>query len=327
MPDAANPIDCVYRLASPPPTGNSAVAIVELSGDIDAAFVAMRLDPVRQHEVRLRRWTNVDEVVVARLATDHALLFPHAGPAVLARVLSAIAGAGLSHARPDDPRTVYPEAASLLEARVLDALSRAQSPLAIDLLLAQPQRLAAASNTPGAILSENDSRLLRRLIEPPLVIAAGASNIGKSSLLNALAGRQVAIVADVPGTTRDHVGVHLDIAGLVVRYLDAPGLDAATSTHDQTLRDAQSLARHAAAAADLVLLCCDAVHPPIPSPAPSDVPTLTVALRSDLGTSICPADVVTSVRESTGLTELTAAIREALVPARLLRDPRAWQLG
>ncbi len=54
--------------------------------------------------------------------------------------------------------------------------------------------------------SEARDRVLRRLIDPPLVVAIGPPNIGKSSLLNALAGRSVALVADEAGTTRDHVG-------------------------------------------------------------------------------------------------------------------------
>jgi tRNA modification GTPase len=52
----------------------------------------------------------------------------------------------------------------------------------------------------------------------------GAPNVGKSSLLNALARRDVAIVSATPGTTRDPVEVHLDLAGYAVTLIDTAGL-------------------------------------------------------------------------------------------------------
>src|SRR6185295_9623266 len=118
--------------------------------------------------------------------------------------------------------------------------------------------------------------------DPPTVVAIGPPNIGKSTLLNALAGRSVAIVADEPGTTRDHVGVRLDLAGLVVNYIDTPGLDP-RGAHEAIQREAQDLARDAARAADLVLLCSDPANA-----APTGVPardTLRLGLRADLGPS------------------------------------------
>ncbi len=56
------------------------------------------------------------------------------------------------------------------------------------------------------------------------VVILGAPNAGKSSLLNALARRDVAIVTDEPGTTRDLIEVSLDLDGLLVRLIDTAGL-------------------------------------------------------------------------------------------------------
>ncbi|MEM8628245.1 MAG: tRNA uridine-5-carboxymethylaminomethyl(34) synthesis GTPase MnmE, partial [Pseudomonadota bacterium] len=62
------------------------------------------------------------------------------------------------------------------------------------------------------------------------VVIAGPPNAGKSSLLNALAGRDAAIVADQPGTTRDTVSVALDLGGQKVLVTDTAGLRATDDT-------------------------------------------------------------------------------------------------
>src|SRR5690606_25880258 len=64
-------------------------------------------------------------------------------------------------------------------------------------------------------------RLLREGIH---VVLAGRPNVGKSSLLNALAGHNAAIVTEIPGTTRDLVREHLEIGGLPVHIVDTAGL-------------------------------------------------------------------------------------------------------
>ena len=68
--------------------------------------------------------------------------------------------------------------------------------------------------------STRGERLRRGL----LVVIAGAPNAGKSSLLNALAGRDAAIVSPAPGTTRDAVQVNIEIAGVPVSLVDTAGL-------------------------------------------------------------------------------------------------------
>jgi tRNA modification GTPase len=55
-------------------------------------------------------------------------------------------------------------------------------------------------------------------------VLAGAPNVGKSSLLNRLAGEDLAIVTDIPGTTRDAIRLSLDIEGLPVHLIDTAGL-------------------------------------------------------------------------------------------------------
>lgn len=82
------------------------------------------------------------------------------------------------------------------------------------------------------------------------VVVAGPPNVGKSSLLNALARRDVAIVSDEPGTTRDLIEVALDLEGQKVVLVDTAGLRESDSVVE---RMGIQRARAAAASADLVL--------------------------------------------------------------------------
>ena len=87
------------------------------------------------------------------------------------------------------------------------------------------------------------------------IVIAGQPNVGKSSLLNRLAGRDEAIVSTVAGTTRDVLKSDVLIAGLPVRILDTAGLRA---SGDEIEQEGVRRARAACRAADLVLLIVDA---------------------------------------------------------------------
>jgi small GTP-binding protein len=204
-----------------------------------------------------------------------------------------------------------------VERCMLEVLARASSPLAVDLLLRQPgwwrEELARDSAALKRAETERD-RVLRRLVDPALVVVLGASNIGKSTLTNALAGRGVSIVADEPGTTRDHVGVLLDMGGLVVRWLDTPGLRERPTAEEAMARDAAMVL---AGQADLLVVASD------PMTAASElgrglakVPVVRVGLRSDLGKSAA-VDVAVSARTGEGMGELVRVVRERLVGKEL----------
>ncbi|MCM2505753.1 tRNA uridine-5-carboxymethylaminomethyl(34) synthesis GTPase MnmE [Aureimonas altamirensis] len=85
------------------------------------------------------------------------------------------------------------------------------------------------------------------------VAIVGAPNAGKSSLVNCLAERDVAIVSDIPGTTRDRIEVTLDLGGLAIRLIDTAGLrETADPIESLGIERAMDAARHA----DLVLHLC-----------------------------------------------------------------------
>ncbi len=87
-----------------------------------------------------------------------------------------------------------------------------------------------------------------------VVAIVGAPNVGKSSLLNRLASREVAIVTEYPGTTRDTIEVELDLDGQSVILVDTAGIRSAFDPVEQI---GIARAKAAADAADLVLLLDD----------------------------------------------------------------------
>ncbi|MDR6631769.1 tRNA modification GTPase [Phyllobacterium sp. 1468] len=154
------------------------------------------------------------------------------------------------------------------------------------------------------------------------VVIVGAPNAGKSSLLNALAGRDVAIVSDEPGTTRDLIEIKLDLNGLPVLVTDTAGL---RETEGKVERIGISRAKELASAADLVLTLTDLSNPV--APALEDVAdslTLRLGTKCDLAPPSANSkyDLVISTRTGEGLDDLVETLaKRATVAAGDLSDP------
>ncbi len=97
-----------------------------------------------------------------------------------------------------------------------------------------------------------------RLRDGLQVALIGAPNVGKSSLLNALAGREAAIVSPYAGTTRDPIEVTLDLGGVPVTLIDTAGL---RPSEDPIEAEGIARAKARAASADLRLLLYDGGFP------------------------------------------------------------------
>lgn len=124
-----------------------------------------------------------------------------------------------------------------------------------------------------------DGRRGLRLRDGVRVVIAGPPNAGKSSLLNALARRDVAIVAEQAGTTRDAIQVPMDLGGYPVLVTDTAGLRAArTDVEREGVRRAKSHIDDA----DLVVWLRDASDPLAPGPTDIATPVLEVWSKTDL---------------------------------------------
>ncbi len=100
------------------------------------------------------------------------------------------------------------------------------------------------------------------------VAIVGAPNVGKSTLLNALAGRDAAITSEYAGTTRDVIEVRMDLAGLPVTLLDTAGL---RETQDKVEEIGIKRARERAGLADLRVFLVEGDQKPDFEPLPDDI--------------------------------------------------------
>ncbi|MHA7870963.1 MAG: tRNA uridine-5-carboxymethylaminomethyl(34) synthesis GTPase MnmE [Hyphococcus sp.] len=155
--------------------------------------------------------------------------------------------------------------------------------------------IASLKKTLTGFLNQSDrARIIREGIS---VAVVGPPNAGKSSLVNALAGSEVAIVSDIAGTTRDVVETRLDLNGVVATIADTAGLRGMTA--DAIEAEGMRRARARAEAADVRIAVVD--------PAADDVSRETV--WRDLAPLLRPGDVLVWSKADLG-----AAIPHADLP-------------
>src|ERR1700732_4469380 len=146
-----------------------------------------------------------------------------------------------------------------------------------------------------------------RLRDGLMVAIAGPPNVGKSTLMNQLARREVAIVSPHAGTTRDIIEVQFDLDGYPVTVIDTAGV---RETDDPVEQEGVRRARARAAEADLVLWMIDAEHQTIPHEGAA--PVRTVRNKIDLGGAIGGerrgADFEISASRGDGIAELITAL-------------------
>lgn len=266
---------------------------------------------------------SIDDGVAVRIAPTSAMLMPHGGVRIAQRLQAWLRAHGAIEAELPDA-ALFPECDSPHAAAAARMAGRCASRRALELLRDHAARVERSGPATAADIAR--ARRLRVLIDPPTVVIAGPSNVGKSTLTNALARRTVSVTDDAAGTTRDPVPVRLDLDGVTVDWIDLPGLLDAPSAIDAS---AASIASRIAASAHVIVVATAPGRgwPRLSPPSPTTiVPVLLQEDRPDAAT--CPersqALVSCSARQSTGLDELAIAIRKALVSDEDLADSRAW---
>ena len=195
-------------------------------------------------------------------------------------------------------RTDLIRAAALLEATI----DFADEDVPVDV---SPEVNALLDTTLESLERETaGTRIAERIREGFEVAIVGRPNAGKSTLLNALAGREAAITSDIAGTTRDVIEVHMELAGLPVTVLDTAGV---RDTADQVEAIGVARALERAKAADLrVFLLEGADDQPAMDPSNDD---LVVHGKADLGAS---GDLVVSGKTGQGMDLLVQKISSVL---------------
>ena len=179
------------------------------------------------------------------------------------------------------------------------------------------ERLGRAANRLKTLLEEaHQGQLLRDGIN---IVIAGLPNAGKSSLLNALAGRESAIVTDIPGTTRDVLREHISLDGLPAHIADTAGIREST---DQIEAEGVRRARASLATADLALLVIDSSQPlaaqlALRTEVPDNIPCIEVYNKVDLTADKAEADeqgltIRVSAKTGAGLQNLVQMIKNTV---------------
>jgi tRNA modification GTPase len=163
-------------------------------------------------------------------------------------------------------------------------------------------------------LDDSHGELVRQGL---FVAVIGPTNAGKSSLVNALAGRDVAIVSETAGTTRDVIEVRLNLGGYEVVLADTAGLRRAEGVEAEGVRRALSRAE----AADLVLLLQDGSQMPIHMPDNMvNKPVIPVWNKADLPWPVEHPGLRLSLKTGEGLDALVAAMTVHV--KKLLEKPK-----
>ncbi len=147
-----------------------------------------------------------------------------------------------------------------------------------------------------------------RLRDGLVVAIAGQPNVGKSTLMNQLARRDVAIVSPHAGTTRDVIEVQLDLDGYPVTVIDTAGI---RETVDPVEEEGVRRARARAGEADLVLWLVDSADAARPEGwlTGSDVPVWIISTKTDvIATGSADAALSISAERGDGMSELMSAL-------------------
>lgn len=323
------------------PRGRAAVAVVLVAGPravqaVDACFHSVsgkRLVATCKDRILLGRWDGVEgeELIACRRGDARVEVHCHGGFAAVQNVMDRLITNGCQaiswqewiRRSATDPicaaaQTALADAPTARTAAILlDQFHGALTRTIRDILEAvDATDWTTATALLDAVLSYRE--LGGHLTTPWQVVIAGRPNVGKSSLMNAIAGYQRAIVFDQPGTTRDVVTLETAIDGWPIRLADTAGLRATT---DAVESEGVARANAAMSDADLIVFVGDVfeLHKTAMPSLPTQKRVIRVLNKSDLMMPSYTADhqrwdLFTSAVTGDGIEELLAAISRSLVP-------------
>ncbi|MGE5284175.1 MAG: tRNA uridine-5-carboxymethylaminomethyl(34) synthesis GTPase MnmE [Actinomycetota bacterium] len=186
------------------------------------------------------------------------------------------------------------------------------------------ERVSEITDRLGGLLRTYEAG--RRFRDGATVVIAGVANVGKSRLLNRLAGEERAIVMETPGTTRDYLHADIAVAGVPVTLIDTAGL---RETVDPVEREGVRRSREIVASADLVLFVLDGSRNVSPGDRSAyeevaSLPHLVLRNKSDLAAAAAEAgfsgagkrgDLRLSAKTGEGIGDLLAAVSREVAPA------------
>jgi tRNA modification GTPase len=314
--------------------GKGGIAVIAVSGPGVGRLLASVFRPIRSHSgtgsgiIRLGHLVDdgriIDEAVVHE-REDFAEINIHGGPAAARATLELLSRRGIrviSRTSADTFRTAHPRHNNpAVGKEMLEALPSARSTLVAATVTQQwsagmselaRNALASARFEPQVARRLRDAALglptAAKLLNPPEVVIAGAPNVGKSALANALVGRQVSIVDETAGTTRDWVRELTLISGVPVWLTDTAGLWDAPGSVDA---EAVCRARQRAEGADLVVLLQAGGEIHAPSWLHADK-VLKVSAKCDVCPAAPGAEATVSAATGKGLDELREKILSRL---------------
>lgn len=338
--------------------GPGAVAVVEVScNHRDVAELFLRRI---QHNRRSRpamelqricygRW-NGEDLVVVRTSEVTWEIQCHGGLAAVERICRDLVSDGLQQVSPTasvvpptEPQSQQRSIHQIVKDAIRLALPNAGSRKTAGLILAQSSNsLSSDIALLRSVVEDHTVEAVRRklarwqdvarhLTEPWLVALVGPPNVGKSSLMNAIAGMERSIVCDQPGTTRDAVEFDAVIDGWPFRFTDTAGIRE--SSQDKIEQDGMRRSLLAASSCDVLCFVVDQTADSatwIRTLTPESLPKHCIVLRnksdlakserSNLLTSSSTVfhgkpEIDVSAYTNRGLPELLTWIRMSVVPS------------
>lgn len=309
------------------PDGRGAVAVVGVRDSnpdrwFGRLFRPVTQTPPRVGQIRLGTWRGGETVVLVVVASDRYEIQCHGGVAAVDQIVRDLRdeglgvcedvsrwclGTGADRFHHDNVRVL---SGCLTDRTAAIALRQVRGALSRWLMEVPKMTVAQRRRSGGSILAAAPwtTRLARRWT----VVLTGPPNVGKSSLMNALAGYERSIVLDRPGTTRDALRTDTVLDGIAIELIDTAGRRSTTETIE-----AEGVRRGEATLgwADLIVSVGDPDSPPDPTPAGWEA-TILVRNKSDLivedGLPSDPNVLNTSARTGEGIERLKAAIAEAI---------------